>query len=103
MKRQNDSLSDKEKKNIWRVIKDADQRLNLKWLRIPNLQVIGLFDSQYSSFKEYLEQFYINVMCREKWEDDGLDMIMKPYDIIIDWRSLNMIGGLRTAIEGAHM
>lgn len=103
MKRQNDSLSDKEKKNIWRVIKDADQRLNLKWLRIPNLQVIGLFDSQYSSFKEYLEQFYINVMCREKWEDDGLDMIMKPYDIIIDWRSLNVIGGLRTAIEEAHM
>lgn len=103
MKRQNDSLSDKEKKNIWRVIKDADQRLSLKWLRIPNLQVIGLFDSQYSSFKEYLEQFYINVMCREKWEDDGLDMIMKPYDIIIDWRSLNVIGGLRTAIEEAHM
>lgn len=42
-------------------------------------------------------------MCREKWKDDGLDMIMKPYDIIIDWRSLNVIGGLRTAIEGAHM
>ena len=51
MKRQNDPLSDKEKENIWRVLKDADERLNLSWLRIPNLQVIGLSNSQYSSFK----------------------------------------------------
>lgn len=96
-------LSDKEKDNVWRVLKYIDERFGMQWVKIPNLQVIGLFDSQYSSFKEYLEQFYINVMCREKWEDDGLDMIMKPYDIIIDWRSLNVIGGLRTAIEEAHM
>ncbi|MFQ9706097.1 MAG: hypothetical protein ACLRX6_03280 [Limosilactobacillus pontis] len=103
MYQQNEPLNDEEKENIWRVIKDADERLNLSWLRIPNLQVIGLFDSQYTFLKKYLREFYINVMCREKREDDGLDMIMKPYDIIIDWRSLNMIGGLRTVIEGAHM
>lgn len=96
-------LSDKEKDNVWRVLKYIDERFGMQWVKIPNLQVIGLFDSQYSSFKEYLRRFYINVMCRENWEDDGLDMIMKPYDIIIDWRSLNVIGGLRTAIEGAHM
>lgn len=96
-------LSDKEKDNVWRVLKYIDERFGMQWVKIPNLQVIGLFDSQYSSFKEYLGQFYINVMCREKWEDDGLDMIMKPYDIIIDWRSINVIGGLQTAIEGAHM
>ena len=103
MYQQNEPLNDEEKENIWRVIKDADERLNLSWLMIPNLQVIGLFDSQYTFLKKYLREFYINVMCREKREDDGLDMIMKPYDIIIDWRSLNMIGGLRTVIEGAHM
>lgn len=96
-------LSDKEKDNVWRVLKYIDERFGMQWVKIPNLQVIGLFDSQYSSFKEYLGRFYINVICRENWEDDGLDMIMKPYDIIIDWRSLNVIGGLRTAIEGAHM
>lgn len=102
MKRQNDPLSDKEKENIWRVLKDADERLNLSWLRIPNLQVIGLSNSQYSSFKEYLGQFYIDVMCCQGFEDDGLDMIIKPFNIIVDWRPLGMIGGLSAAIEEAH-
>ncbi|WP_137538412.1 hypothetical protein, partial [Escherichia coli] len=85
MEKQNEPLSDEQKKNVWRVIKDADERLNLSWLRIPNLQVIGLSDSQYLSFKEYLRQFYINVMCCQDFEDDGLDMIIKPFNIIIDW------------------
>lgn len=102
MYQQNEPLNDEEKENILRVIKDADERLNLSWLRIPNLQVIGLSNSQYSSFKEYLGQFYINVMCCQDFEDDGTDMIIKPFNIIIDWRSLGMLGGLSAAIEEAH-
>lgn len=43
-------LSDKEKDNVWCVLKYIDERFGMQWVKIPNLQVIGLFDSQYSSW-----------------------------------------------------
>lgn len=100
---QNEPLNDEQKEGIWRVLKDADERLNISYLIIPNLQVIAIADSQYYSFKEYLKQYYIQVWAKESFEEtsNGMDMFVKPYDIRIDWRSLGMIGGLSSVVKEA--
>lgn len=100
---QNKSLSDEQKDNIWRVLKDANDRLNQRHLIIPNLQVIGISDSQYYSFKEYLKKHYIVVWDKQKLEEtpDGLNMITRPFDIMINWHSLSMLGGLSAEMKEA--